>query len=204
MSSMVKTATYRELDQIARIHKKAFPDHFLGKFPVFVIRRFYSFFLDVIFLVSLSDETPSGFVMGGRAEDISLRKNAFLHRSMGVIILGVLLSPAVWSECFFRLLQFVRIKTRRNRLAINNNAKHEPDSIRLLSIAVSPDKKGSGTAQVLLSAFEEHIPNQITVYGLSVKKNNERAISFYKKMGFEVEKEEGQSLYLSKKILKRD
>jgi ribosomal protein S18 acetylase RimI-like enzyme len=58
--------------------------------------------------------------------------------------------------------------------------------------------QGTNVAIQLLDEFERKLsPN--STYGLSVKSSNERAINFYKKNGFSVEKE-GNSIYLLRNL----
>jgi len=51
---------------------------------------------------------------------------------------------------------------------------------------------------MLLDEFERILGASTAEYGLSVLKTNARAIGFYKKMGFEVKHQEGESLRLHK------
>lgn len=54
---------------------------------------------------------------------------------------------------------------------------------------------------LLLNEFEQTLlARNINLYGLSVRKKNERAVSFYFRNGFEVQKETWDSLYFRKEL----
>ena len=60
--------------------------------------------------------------------------------------------------------------------------------------------QGAGIASLLVDSYEQALPSYIDAYGLSVHKNNSRAISFYKKKGLQICGECGDSYYLAKRI----
>ena len=60
--------------------------------------------------------------------------------------------------------------------------------------------RGSGTARDLAAFFEESLDPSVSAYWLAVKKDNPRAIRFYEKQGFGYYKEEGELLYMIKKL----
>ena len=74
-------------------------------------------------------------------------------------------------------------------------------SYRLLSIAVDPNERGNNTAFEMEKYFCNKLKekNVITV-GLSVKKENIRAINFYKKCKYEVENKKKRTIYYIKDI----
>jgi ribosomal protein S18 acetylase RimI-like enzyme len=55
-------------------------------------------------------------------------------------------------------------------------------------------------AAALLGAFEQEIMDRVDVYGLSVAKDNPRAIRFYHKMGFELQQETPVSFVFQKRL----
>jgi ribosomal protein S18 acetylase RimI-like enzyme len=58
---------------------------------------------------------------------------------------------------------------------------------RLLSIAALPTVRGSGISAKMMAFFEERLKEkQVKNVGLSVNSDNERAIAFYKKTGWQV------------------
>jgi ribosomal protein S18 acetylase RimI-like enzyme len=72
---------------------------------------------------------------------------------------------------------------------------------RLLSIAVRSDAQSRGIGRKMLDAFEETLNSRgIVCYGLSVRGDNRKAISFYEKNGFFLEKEFPESKYYQKRL----
>ena len=75
-------------------------------------------------------------------------------------------------------------------------------SFHLLSIAISNEAKGKGIANILLDSFEKMLKeDNIKKYFLSVKKSNIRAIKFYKKHNFYIEKENETGMEMCKVLL---
>lgn len=72
---------------------------------------------------------------------------------------------------------------------------------RLMSISVESVIQSRGVGSILLNEFEKALLAQnINLYGLSVRKKNERAVSFYFRNGFEIQKETRDSLYFAKEL----
>lgn len=71
-----------------------------------------------------------------------------------------------------------------------------------MSIAISEDIKGKNVAYNMERFFcELLVKNNIKEVGLSVKSNNDRAINFYKKCGYEIEKKEEKSIHFTKNLV---
>lgn len=72
---------------------------------------------------------------------------------------------------------------------------------RLLSIAVDSNSQSHGIGKGMLKFFEEVLHGKkIDCYGLSVKNTNVRAISFYERQGFVLEREHEGAKYYMKSI----
>jgi len=56
---------------------------------------------------------------------------------------------------------------------------------RLSSVYVSPDVRGTGAAESMMKWILKEFGRYFSLYRLGVRKENERAIGFFKKMGFE-------------------
>mgnify|MGYP006272337213 CR=1 FL=1 len=71
----------------------------------------------------------------------------------------------------------------------------------LYFIIVDPDKEGRGIGQRLMADLEEQTPHRRIA--LKVMKDNERAIEFYRKLGYVVESEDeykGEGLLMAKEL----
>jgi len=188
------------LREIAELHKECFADHFLGNYPVFVIKRFYSYFLDAPFLVFRENGHIHGFLLGGDIRDLAGHKKRFISENIPLLLLGTLLSPRIWLEAFSRLFSMGLSGFRDKGKKQGEDSAQADSGICILSIAVSPQMRGSGTARELVDFFEESLDPSVSAYWLAVKKDNPRAIHFYEKQGFGYYKEEGDLLYMIKKL----
>lgn len=184
---------------IAQIHKDQFSTHFLGKYSVNLIAKYYECFLeDSIFLVSEAKGSINGFIMGGASEHLNKSKKVFIKGNLLRYSLETLVNPRVYLDAVLRLKNIILLfknttETKKSKNAVSTS------NIRMLSIAVNEKAKGTNTAKDLLYSFEESI-SQSKSYGLSVLKKNIRAINFYKKNGFKLEKEDNLAIYFTKKI----
>ncbi|WP_158560387.1 GNAT family N-acetyltransferase [Paenibacillus contaminans] len=190
---LIRTALPTDIQQISKIHKEQFGTHFLGKYSISLIEKFYlSFMQDTVFMVSETAGVINGFVLGGMNRDLELAKQRFLSANKRQYVAETLTTPGLYLPVIQRVSK---------NLTKSKEESVSPSKIpfRLLSISVSSHAKGRGVAEKLVQAFENEIAS-LTAYGLSVKKTNERAIGFYHKMGFEVEVEQPDCYYFVKKL----
>lgn len=200
MNENIRRVSRDLLREIAELHKECFADHFLGNYPVFVIEKFYSYFLEAPFFVFRENGQIHGFLLGGDIRDLAGYKKRFLSENIPLLIFGTLLSPRIWPEAFSRVFS-MGLSRFRDRKKMRGEDTAEADSgICILSIAVSPKMRGSGTARELAAFFEESLDSSVSAYWLAVKKDNPRAIHFYEKQGFGYYKEEGDLLYMIKRL----
>jgi ribosomal protein S18 acetylase RimI-like enzyme len=70
-----------------------------------------------------------------------------------------------------------------------------------LSIATDPSAQSRGVGAALLAALEQRlVARGVKRYGLSGRMDNPRAVDFYRRNGFTVEKEQLGSLYYAKDL----
>lgn len=189
--NIIRLAEYKDLPEVAKIHKQMFSDHFLGKYSISTIQKYYQeFVLDCVFLVSEHNDKVTGFVLGGMSTDLNRAKSSFIAKYKAHYLIDTIVRPWVYKDAL------ARIKTI---YSLGKKASNNPngESVRLLSIAVCRDAQGSGVASDLIRSFEENI-SPWTTYGLSVLSHNKRAQAFYLKNGFLIEKEVDDSIYLIK------
>lgn len=194
MPYVIKKATIGDIKGIASLHKEQFRDHFLGHYPIFIIEKFYESFLDTpLFFAALRENNVVGFVMGGDSAKLQTCKKNFIKKNLLMILLSTICIPSLYIDALYR------VKQMKNKPIEKKVQTSSSKSIRLLSIAVSKEMQGTDLASTLVSTFEQHLEG-VLQYGLSVKDTNKRVINFYKKMGFQLEKEENHSFYLIKKL----
>ncbi|MCE5286406.1 MAG: GNAT family N-acetyltransferase [Pelosinus sp.] len=190
---IIRSVQSSDIPAIAALHKRMFSTHFLGQYSESLILAFYREFVDSsTFLVSDLDGKICGFVLGGYDSNLAVSKNNFLRNKRAKYIIESITKPKIYQEGLKRLLL----------LLWNQGYSYTPSvaKYRLLSIAVSPAVQGKGIAASLVKHFEKKIPLDTEIYGLSVKSSNKRAIAFYEKLGFELEKCLEDGLYYTKKI----
>ncbi len=187
----VRKASAQDMGQVASIHKQQFDDHFLGQYSVATLQRFYhTLATDTLFFVAESDGQVTGFVVGGPGEVLQERRGEFLRAHRRRLILETALRPSIWWQAATRAVGLAR----RGR---DSSDRHPAGDVRLLSIAVAETAKGRGIAGRLVAAFEAGLPAGQS-YGLSVHEVNERAIGFYRKVGFSEEARRNGLVYFRK------
>lgn len=201
----LRVATHNDIDQVAGIHKQQFSTHFLGKYSIDLLKQYYASFLgESIFFVGEKSSQIDGFVLGGESNKLQQAKNRFIKHNKYRCIMETLLMPEIYCQALSRIYSIIS-EVSGNYL--NRSSDCSPNCavgkrIRLLSIAVCQEAQGSGLATQLVQLFEQRIKldNAAHGYGLSVKIDNQRAIGFYKKIGFTLEGRKGKSIYFTKNI----
>lgn len=189
---IIRKAKKTDIPAIAKIHKAQFSDHFLGNYSVRLIEKFYEPFLDsCVFLVSESYGQLNGFVTGGYSHDLNQAKSKFISDNKIKYFTETILMPTIYLQALSRVKFLTDFKPPNQRPTKNGES-----GVRLLSIAVAENAKGTGAASKLLENFEKNLDSES--YGLSVKKENERAIKFYYKNGFVLSHEKDGNLYFNK------
>ena len=203
-----RLAEEKDLQEIALIHTKAFPDYFLTAFGKDLLYKFYESYLKnkQVFIVAEKEDKVIGFILGN-SSDIS-RKEFFNENFYKIVfkIISELLkgNKILWKGMFQRLF-FIKeaILSKINKKSLKNEKrKNNLDiSYDLLSIAVDQKERGNNTAFEMEKYFCNRLKekNIITVK-LSVKKENMRAINFYKKCDYKIAKTKKELIYFTKNI----
>ena len=207
-----RLAEKKDLQEIALIHTKAFPDYFLTAFGKDLLYKFYESYLKnkQVFIVAEKENKVIGFILGNNS-DISRKEffNKNFYKIVFKIISELLKGNKILWKGMFQRLFFIKeailskINKSKGKALKNEGGGYSlGTSYRLLSIAVDPNERGNNSAFEMEKYFCNKLKekNVITV-GLSVKKENIRAINFYKKCKYEIEKEEKESIYYIKNII---
>lgn len=182
---MCRSAEEKDLSQVADVHVAAFPGFFLTMLGHSFLRVMYRAFLmspGSVFVVDDSDGRVNGFAVGVRESAGKDRRLAmsFSPQFAFAVLPGVLRNP-------------IKV-TRRiiGQLFSEGGQPEMPDGcVVLRSIGVLPEMKGAGVANQLLTDFERLAREQgARVVALTTDaENNERAIGFYLKHGYQVQQE---------------
>ncbi len=197
---MISECSCCQLHEVASVHKSLFGDHLLGQLSIGMLERFYhSYFVDDnnVFLVAMNADKVIGFVLGGDGSRMNEAKARFLKRYYFSFALEIVVRPMAFKMLIRQYWQ--------GRKQSCENKKLRVAPYRLLSIGVLPEYQGTGLSHKLLSSFEDvlrrrfmHSSECSFEYGLSVHKDNVKAIKFYYKEGFMNEAESDISLFLHK------
>ncbi|MDX1367221.1 N-acetyltransferase [Pseudomonas sp.] len=182
------------LDGISMIHYGAYSKHhFTSCFNKEMLSRYYCFLVGSsdVSIVHLDDDGQvDGFVIAGESVGRGVSQFISAHRLYVVSVL--LLNPTF----LFEKMQSYLVSKFKQSVSGSGISK-----FRLMSIAVSSDKQSKGVGAEMLDFFESVLKERgVSVYGLSVRKNNDRAMRFYVRNGFAVEKETNDSVYYFKGI----
>jgi len=190
-----------DADAVARLHERCFEGYFLTHLGRWFLRRYYGEFCRHEFdygVVARCDETNEaiGFVVGTSNAQAHFR--SFYRRNMVAIVPLVawrFFSDRLIRRTIWRRMSHIKAAVRSLVPGLKRSASEtlsdkgpkQQCSLRMLSIAVAPEHRGSGAAGLLTAGFEEILRQAgHRRVGLSVLPDNPRAIAFYKKSGWEV------------------
>lgn len=203
-AAIIRYANYEDLKKIAKIHKENYPEgHFLNELSLYLVASYYGSFLKypLIFLVCVRSGKICGFVLGGEAHVLNEAKNDFIRESK--YRLGLYVTRRLFSIKFVRkfLPRFLNLIENRLFRQLNQKdfSKPKVSPYRLLSITVANKMKGKNVGKILLDNFEDELGKMgVKKYTLSVKQSNLRAVKFYHKNGFCIQKQTDTGIYMYK------
>lgn len=201
---LIRNMCTSDLEAIVALHLRAFPDYFLSHLGATFLHHFYSEFVEQRHsygFVALNEEQIVGLVMG--VADSAAHYRRFYRRhaiNLIPIVVSRLVTDNYVRKNFRSRLPHLSILFRsflQSRQASSTySARAEGIPARLLSIAVDSDYRGQGIADELVRYLCDAMHrNGIERVGLSVLKNNSRAVAFYEKTGWQREKTTPQGIY---------
>lgn len=181
------------LSGVADVHYGAYSrDHFTSCFSKTLLEEYYKYLIcnSNLSLVAIENGKVVGFVVGGYS--VGRGVSQFISDRRSDLLKVFVKNPKF---IFEKLWSAVSSRLRR-RVPVITVSEY-----RLMSIAVKPSIQSRGVGATLLKFFEKNLlDNNISEYGLSVRKKNERAVEFYIKNGFKPQKETRDSLYFYKEL----
>jgi len=177
------------IDAIAEIHHLAYDDgHFTSLFSLGVLKNYYLELISYsdVTIVVIDDNRVVGFLISG--QHVSKGIASFIKHKRFYLANILLRNP--------RFLFQKLVTTFYSKLFSSTPTKA---SFRLLSIAVSSQIQSNGAGAFLLAELEALLKREnIAEYGLSVRLSNIRALNFYIKNGFVLEKSSNGTCYMIK------
>ena len=212
---MIRQASIKDLNGIAEVHAICFPDSYatqLSKFRWFggnLLPAFYNVFMNdnpELFIVAEDEEKGIvGFCMGyyiDKDDQVSrfMKQNRF-RICLKTLILLILGNKQTWLKLISRIKHKPTIS---DWSIINTKYEDYGNDLRgdLLSVCVLPDYRGKKYAQGMMDAYLKSLKaHGRKICLLSVKQNNERAIKYYQRNGFELYRTRGTEGYTFIKLL---
>jgi ribosomal protein S18 acetylase RimI-like enzyme len=174
---MIRRAELDDISTISRIHEAAFPGFFLSELGVNFLRWYYRALVeheDCVFLV-YENQGVEAFVCG--ISEASAFNRRFLLRHIPLIMLSAaraaIRNPSI----------IPRIASRPGDIS---HFPVDPDTICLLSIAVSPARMARGVGSSLINEFIKACVGMgySRVYLTTDRGSENKANAFYRKNGF--------------------
>ena len=195
----VRKMIANDVAEVASLHRQIFSDYFLTHMGQRFLERYYKEFVDQsenYGFVAVNEDVLLGFVVG--MSDSERFYSRFYRRNFALLVPISLWRLAVdpyvrrhiWSRMSHgrRALRSLFGRARGQDSPIES-ASQSRALARLLSVGVRPECRGQGVADALVGRFCEHLQEDgFEIVGLSVRSNNNRAISFYKKNGWQQER----------------
>jgi ribosomal protein S18 acetylase RimI-like enzyme len=180
-----------DLTEVAHVHVLAFPESGLTQLGNEAVRRYYLWQLtgphDSLCIGAFDDEKMTGFCFAGvfrGAETGFLQKNLLFLIGQLITHPRLLTREIILDRVAYSLKAF-RTMIRHNR-KVAKERKPPSRSFGILSIAVRPDYQGAGIGKLLMQNAESIACKQgFGSMRLSVKPDNQRAIIFYEKSGWQ-------------------
>lgn len=174
-----------DVQRVVDIHVAAFPDFFLTSLGPMFLRTMYRAFLvntGSVFIVARFNHDIQGFAVGVLKTSSKDRALALRHlpQFLVSVIPGLIRNPLKVSR---------RIASQF--FDVGDQITIPDDAAVLRSIGILPDARGTGIASDLLREFERFslIKGARSVALTTDALDNDRAITFYRKNGYEIAQE---------------
>ena len=210
---VVRDAAISDVNAVADLHILTFPGYFLSHLGRRFLRLFYAFFLvneASHCIVAANGDKVIGFVAGtsnGIQHYTGFYRRKFVQIAF-IVGARFLQDPVVRREIVRRAdhLRFAAAALLRpgpRPLAMPEKESDQTPA-RLLSIAVHPDYRGKGVAERLTDFLISRVCRDgMSRVGLTVKQDNTRAIAFYKKDKWIVERTTSEPVRFYRDVAER-
>lgn len=195
-----RDATISDMFSVALLHKECFNGTFIAYWGNELIAKYYQEFVaeGCPFVLAFDGDRIIGFCMGyyegSNARSVFLKKNK-CRLAFRMFVLCLSMNKLVLKKCW----SFV-FGSKKSSGTSQPKIKAEAD---LLSICVMSAYRGHGVSVGLVNEFEKRVlaagKKDLT---LAVYQDNERAIAFYKKMGYTIAGEDGDEYKMYKELKK--
>lgn len=178
----------RDLNDVARVHVKAFPESVLTKLGHEAVRRYYLWQLlgphDCQAVGVYYDQQLAGYCFGGVFHGAL---SGFLNTNRVFLAVRLILRPhlvlnSLIRKRIARALPALRRGTRRSKKTEEATARR---SFGILAIAVDPERQGEGLGSRLMQEAENRaLERGFASMHLTVSPENSKAVRFYEQQGW--------------------
>jgi len=201
-----------DVSKVAYVHSQIFVDYFLTHLGQRFLECFYQQFVERsgnYGLVASYDEKIVGFVVG-TTDSAELYRHFYRQNfvSLALILIGRFSADSFVRRSIMSRMVHMRLalqslvhrsQPRSTKEVSSTNSSAA--SSRLLSIGVLPEVQGYGIADKLAQHFCERLYlDNVSLVGLSVRMNNDRAIAFYEKTGWKRERVSETTIYFIREL----
>lgn len=195
---LYRLASIDDMNQIAAVHVKCFPNYFITSIGAKLLSNYYAEYCKEsnIFVVVEDDRTNKivGFCMGYIKGETNAR-TLFIKNNRIKLIFRFALNILKFD---FRIFKKIFFKNKKSKKVTSDHSKIGD----LLSICVIEEYRGIGISNALLQYFEKTLQEKnISQYSLTVRKSNIVAQRFYEKSGMAVVDETIEDFIYFKKIV---
>jgi ribosomal protein S18 acetylase RimI-like enzyme len=187
----IRELTVDDLERVATIHLLAFPDSAITKLGHEAARRYYDWQLtgphDAHVIGAYLEGELVGFCFGGLFRGAL---SGFLRVHRPFLVKRILTHPLLLANPLFRT-RLTQGLTALRRFGPQKASASTPQktpaasSFGILSIAVDPNRQGSGVGRALMDAAEAEARRRgFGGMHLTVHPQNDQAIRFYKSLGW--------------------
>lgn len=201
---IIQKATVKDLREIVQVHIKCFPNSFSSQIGSKLLENYYFEYLSMnpdLFLIAVENNNIVGFCMGYLCENTGFSKR-FIKKNFAS--LGCKVIFLIFKKNNLAKEKMKSIIKRSNQGKVYSTEYDDitaDNSGDLLSICVLQEYRGTGIAMSLIVEYEERLSelNRRVCY-LSVLSNNDRAMAFYEKNGYEKVKRTNDTIKMAKML----
>lgn len=192
----IRRLTAEDIGGAAALHRIVFPDYFLTHMGQWFVEQFYSEFVEKkghYGFVAVCGKELVGSVIGTGDSERLFRHFYRRHFPRLAVTLGwrIVVDPYIRRNLVSRIGHMRQAFRSLGRSSRQVGQSTDPESadqppVRLLSIGVRADWRGTGIAEQLVDRYCEELRHDgLEWVGLSVRPENQPAIAFYEKTGWQ-------------------
>jgi ribosomal protein S18 acetylase RimI-like enzyme len=186
----VRKLEFHDLKRVAQLHADVFPDYFLTHLGQEMLQIFYSGFVDRDLMFSsvvVINGKIVGFVVGMADSQAFFDRfySNYFYFILKHVSFHFFADKVIRRDIHLRINHIKRALLAKFFQKTTTTTNDSKISTRLLSIGIHSEYRGRGIAELLTGNFIQQVAAaEIDRIGLSVLKNNPRAVAFYEKTGW--------------------